>query len=490
MMMKIKKWNRIMGSIILLALPFAACEDAFEKVSHPDGPLVLSASESEMVLDVATPEGDAVVFNWTPGSNFGSHAAIHYVFELARKGTAFEDAVSVARDKGNTSVNYRNGALNTLLIESFGVEPGTEVELEARVTAQVKQEGIAEQVSDIISVKVRTFKPLTPTLYLIGSATPNGWSAGDATPMTVEQGTAGSFVWQGPLTAGEFKFITTLGEFAPSYNKAEGDNKLYYRESFDDPYDVPFTVTEPGGYQVKVNLVTMSIELKQMAGPAYNELWFVGGFTGWSFKPMTRNPVNPYLFHYNGMLTSGSGSDEFKIATVPGFDPSVVFLRPETNNQGAGTELPVVSWSESQRGDDFKWRIDDGAYKIKLDIRENIIDIVPFTPFTEMYLVGDASAAGWDIANAIPMVQSDTYVFTWTGTLAAGELKFSCDKQTDWNGAWFMAAQNGIAPSGVVEPLFFNYPGSGPDHKWKIDTPGTYTITLDQLNETVVIALQ
>lgn len=53
-----------------------------------------------------------------------------------------------------------------------------------------------------------------------------------------------------------------------------------------------------------------------------------------------------------------------------------------------------------------------------------------------------------------------------------------------------MAAQNGIAPSGAVEQLFFNYPGSGPDHKWKIGTPGTYTITLDQLNETIIIALQ
>src|SRR5690606_29756419 len=106
------------------------------------------------------------------------------------------------------------------------------------------------------------------------------------------------------------------------------------------------------------NLISMTIEIKEMEGPAYSELWFVGGFTGWSFQPMTRNAGNPFIFHYNGVLSSGGGSDEFKIATVPDFDPSVVFLRPETNSQGAGTELPVVSWSESSNSEDFKWRID------------------------------------------------------------------------------------------------------------------------------------
>ncbi|WP_188506472.1 SusF/SusE family outer membrane protein [Parapedobacter pyrenivorans] len=488
--MKIKKFNPFIGLCLLLTLLIGACEDGFENVRYPDGPLVLSASKLDVQLDVATPESDAVVFTWTPGSNLGTNAAIHYVFELAKKGSGFVDAITVELDKGNTSVSYRNGAFNALLIDEMGAEPNADVELEARVTAHVQSEGIAPKVSEAVSVKVTTYKPLTPALYLIGNATPNGWNAGEASEMTAEQGAAGVFVWQGSLTPGEFKFITTLGQFAPSYNRGDDDAKLYYRESFDDPYDVPFVITEPGGYQVKVNLISMTIEIKEMEGPAYSELWFVGGFTGWSFQPMTRNAGNPFIFHYNGVLASGGGSDEFKIATVPDFDPSVVFLRPETNNQGVGTELPVVSWSESMNSDDFKWRIDDGVYKIKLDIRENLIDIAPFTPFEVMYLVGDATPNGWDVGNATPMVKSGTYEFTWTGTLKAGELKFSCDKQTDWNGAWFLAAQNGMEPSGAVEQMLFNNPGSGPDYKWKVVTPGTYTITLDQLKETVVIARQ
>src|SRR5690606_27160735 len=121
-------------------------------------------------------------------------------------------------------------------------------------------------------------------------------------------------------------------------------------------------------------------------------------------------------------------SDEFKIATRPDFDQGIVFLRPETNGQGVGTDLPVMSWSESENAADYKWKILDGTYKIRLDLRENKIDIVPFTPYATMYLVGDATPNGWDVEKATAMAKGSTaYQFIWTGELKAGELKFSCD---------------------------------------------------------------
>ena len=47
------------------------------------------------------------------------------------------------------------------------------------------------------------------------------------------------------------------------------------------------------------------------------------------------------------------------------------------------------------------------------------------------------------------------YVFTWSGTLKAGEMKISCDKQSDWGGDWFMADKNGKTPTGEVETALF-----------------------------------
>ena len=41
-----------------------------------------------------------------------------------------------------------------------------------------------------------------------------------------------------------------------------------------------------------------------------------------------------------------------------------------------------------------------------------------------IYMVGDATPAGWTIGDATPMQTTDNpYVFTWKGTLNAGELK-------------------------------------------------------------------
>jgi hypothetical protein len=122
-----------------------------------------------------------------------------------------------------------------------------------------------------------------------------------------------------------------------------------------------------------------------------------------------------------------------------------------------------------------------------------------------IYLVGDATPNGWDINNATPMTAtSDPMVFTWTGQLNAGEIKFSFDKKSDWNGAWLMCGLgNDVAPTGAEEHALFinksdeNLKGQyldknigDVDQKWKINSSGTYTITINQLTETITIAKQ
>lgn len=59
------------------------------------------------------------------------------------------------------------------------------------------------------------------------------------------------------------------------------------------------------------------------------------------------------------------------------------------------------------------------------------IDIVPYTLYSNIYIVGDATPNGWDIGNATDMekIGTNLHRFTWTGNLRAGEIKFSCDKK-------------------------------------------------------------
>jgi hypothetical protein len=442
-----------------------------------DQPLTLSAGKEVINLDITAPQSNAVTFEWTSGSNFNTNAAITYTFELGL--SAFTRSTQVELNQGKTSVSYKTEELNAILLNELGVSPDDEVDLEARVTATVHNEGVQPQISETVRIKVTGYKPVSSTLFLIGSAAPNGWSADDATKMNTVTGAAGGFVWQGKLNAGELKFITTLGDLLPSYNKGSDDTGLVLRESDDAPDD-KFIISATGIYKISVNIINLTIYIETLDAPEYGELWFVGNPTGWSFRPMTPDPSDLFVFYYKADLSAGG---EFKIATAESWD--AVFFRPVENNTPEGAGLAVDKWA----GDpDYKWNITGGIYKIKLDTRDMKINIISFTPYAMIYLVGDATPNGWDIGNASPMtVGADANKFTWTGTLNEGELKFTCDKQSDWNGDWFLASQGGIAPSGDVEQMIFSANGANPDNKWKITSAGTYTIELDQLQETITI---
>lgn len=196
---------------------------------------------------------------------------------------------------------------------------------------------------------------------------------------------------------------------------------------------------------------------------------------------------------------------EFKFGTSDG---SWENMYKAKNADAAYTDTEVVFVKGFDP--DNKWVLKDGecgkAYKICMDIRsgKERMMMSEFTPYEMIYMVGDATPAGWTIGDATPMQTTDNpYVFTWKGTLNAGELKFTCDKQEDWNGAWFMPAVADKQPAGETEPMLFldksdeafkaqylDVMVGGIDQKWKITTAGSYLITLNQLEETISIVKQ
>lgn len=479
------KTYRLIFLLSLFVALFTKCtDDNYMELDKGSAPLEITASAADVELDAANPETEALKLSWTSGSNHGTNAAISYTFQLDVQGNNFAGGISLDLGREVYEKVYKNEELNDILLNDFGIAINQEAVLEARVIATIAAEEVDQETSNVQHIAVKTYKPITNTLYLIGDATPNGWSADDATEMRPVSNASKSFTWTGTLSTGKFKFITTLGQFTPSYNKGENDAKLYLRESDEDPYDEQFEIAEAGTYTINVNLITLAISIVKSEGPEYGQLWFVGNPSGWNFEPMTVSPLDPFVFHYNGDLSAGG---DFKIGTAAG-SWDAVFFRPVVDRTPEGVDLDVDKWA----GDpDYKWNISGGVYKIKLNTRDMKIDIVPFSPFEMIYLVGDASPNGWTIDNATPMTAgADPYKFSWTGTLTAGELKFTCDKQNDWNGAWFIATEADKTPTGREEQMLYNYPGAGVDYKWRITEAGTYHIELDQLKETVIIKKQ
>ncbi len=105
-----------------------------------------------------------------------------------------------------------------------------------------------------------------------------------------------------------------------------------------------------------------------------------------------------------------------------------------------------------------------------------------------VYLIGEATPAGWSAGDAVPMEAQGNNVFTYTGTFSNGEFKFTCVQ-----GEWFpriVAAKPGVIaePGNTYDVLY----GETDDKKVDPDAPedfkfyiyaGTYSLTLTMSSE-------
>ncbi len=487
---------------LLGCMALSACVDNdYIELDKGYNELALSTSNTEVVLNELSHAEDALELSWTTGTNYGTGNKISYTLELARAGSNFATSY-IALENAVQEYTWKKSVeeLNDILRGHFGMETAGTISLEARLTAKVVDREEVQVAT--VSFCVTAYEPLTSTLYLIGDATPCGWSADDATEMTRKDN--GIFTWMGKMTPGSFKFITTLGSFLPSYNKGT-DGKLVLRTSDSQP-DEAFTIEEDFNYIVEANLFTGVVTLTQTENlkPAYDQLYFVGGMNDWVSMPMKKDILDPFLFRYARLFDIGQGG-EFKFGTSEGSWENM-YKATKANSSYTDTEMVFVKGFDP----DNKWVLKDAecgkGYKICVDIRagKERMMMSEFVPYKMIYLVGDASPAGWTIGDATPMQVTDNpYVFTWQGVLNAGELKLTCDKKEDWNGAWFMPDVADKQPTGETEPMLFldkssdafkaQYPDvmvGGIDQKWKIMTAGSYKITLNQLEETILIVKQ
>jgi hypothetical protein len=476
--------------IIILTIPFTACAPDEMELNKGMDELKLSVSELASTLDILMADSPALKLIWSSGNNGGTGAAISYILDITKVGNDYSSGISVNMGKSVNEYKITQQELSKMLVKTLGCTPGEEVQIKVRITANVSDDSVDPQQSELI-FKVVPFSPVSETLYLIGDATPNGWSANDATALKPVSGSTGLFKWIGVLQKGSFKFITDLGSFMPSYNNA-GGNKLNYRIKDSDP-DEKFMIEESGKYSLSVDLINLTVSITRVfvKDPPYSNIYFVGSFNNWSFTPMTKDPINPFIFRYGAVL-NWSPDGEFKFGTTSGSWGNMYHPTIE--------KAPYSHTSVILNGSgDNKWAMKESecgvAYKMSLDITpgEEKFVMNKFTPYSGIWMLGDATEASWTIDNAVPMNPGiDVYTFTWTGNLSKGALKFTCDKKSDWNGAWFMAAESDKELLPVTDEVITfvdkSISGNGSiDRKWSIQTIGNYTITINQLTERMTV---
>lgn len=223
-------------------------------------------------------------------------------------------------------------------------------------------------------------------------------------------------------------------------------------------------------------------------------LYMVGDATpaGWSIDAptaLTPSEDNSLVFGYEGELKAG----EFKLCLVPG-SWDVPFIRPDVAGAEIGTAPVVDAPFQMHAGDpDDKWRVSSpGIYRLAFNLRqwtmsaERLGDIPeqpeqPREPIAAeaLYMVGDATPAGWNIDAPTAFAQKDSHIFIYEGPLTVGEFK-CCTQTGSWDAPFIRPATAGeeLTRAGFEAHEFAMHAGD-PDDKWHVADEAVYRLTFD-----------
>lgn len=481
-----------------LALCFiTSCQKDSKDQPQGGDTITLTASNNCPSMSPATQKNKVLTLTWTPADNKGTGARIEYSILIDKQGGNFEDAYELELGSNVTEYKFTAKDLNTLTIRKFGAKPGDKVNVDMCVYAAIKSEEVSDVVSNLVTIELTSFEPVVEDLYLIGSATSAGWSLDQAIQMDKIDGEDGGFQWAGELGAGEFKFLVSTDDWVPGYGK-EDDTHMYYREyawldengnpTYDeskkvtDTRDDKFVCTDQGNYLIMLNINSLEISITKTAGPKYFEMYLAGSAfettekmyrCGYAFLASKSN-LNGNMHFSN--LSDDSGDKYYSAEATPGELVSLV-------------QTPGYEWTFNGA---------NSIYRVSMYTKEGKEQaaVVAAQPYEQVYIIGSSCDAGWTIAEALPMTKGSNGIQTWSGSLKVGELKFTCDKNSDWYGAWYLASTEHKAPAGVEEPMIFldkSRPETAAfgakefDQKWDIPEDGNYDITLDQFKNTVII---
>lgn len=341
-------------------------------------------------------------------------------------------------------------------------------------------------------------------LYIVGNGCDAGWDPDKAMELTNEGN--GYFSWTGVLKGGDdlrFKFLVARG-WDPSLTcrfDVPGHLVITSGEEVDlyvytGGYDNAFQVPETGEYTISINLndmkMTCTLGAPVEEKPNPDQLYIAGSGTNpegnWDHEnPIEMTKVRGGVFTWTGNLYDnaalGPDKNEFKFINTKG--TWAYSITPDDDYEFIVDAEYELFFRDPA---DKKFKIATGGiYTIQVDLNEMIVRILEGAveekpDLSQLYIVGNATEAGWSNENAIGMTYVSEGVFTWTGDLSTengNEFKF-----LNLPGVW----------SNTVNPLdgditfqintdyslnYRPYESSPNDYKFLVTTAGTYTIDVN-----------
>lgn len=227
---------------------------------------------------------------------------------------------------------------------------------------------------------------------------------------------------------------------------------------------------------------------------AYDHLYVVGNAcpAGWDTETAIEMTVGEAgIFSWTGTLsdnTGDGGQRRFKFLTERSWSTSLTCQITTPGHKMISSGVEEDLFVKASSGADNAFQVSETAvYTIVVNTNTMKMtctkegDLPGDTPdLTQLYIVGDATTAGWDPDAALEMTASGNGVFTWIGNLTVdGELKFLNHKGS-WSKTINPVSNEIYFENGTEYDLAFRPAEDSPDDfKFKVIATGMYIVTVN-----------
>ena len=443
---------------------------------------VVPSSTADLTLLVANASSKAISFNWN-ASPYGSNT-INYALQMDTVGGNFTNPQVIKYGTALTSSIIVND-LNAFAIAS-GVIGGSTKTMEFRIVSYLGTNYSTKMVlSPAVNIKVTTFTPVPPALYIVGGATDGGWS--NPVPLPSQQFSRIDAVSYGivvNLKAGDsYLFLPLNGDWGHKYGGTSATGGALLTDNAVPGSNTPSPATS-GMYQIVVNFQTGTYTVTAFTTTIPANLFIVGDATdgGWS-NPV---PVPSQQFtkidgaSFGAVVNMTAGKSYLFLPVNGDWSHKYGGTSATSGTLLADGALPANTPAPAA----------SGYYQIIVNFQTNTYTVTPYLgpvpPPSALFIVGDATAGGW--SNPVPTTPaSATQQFTrisltdyqLTVALTAGKSYLWLPVNGDWGHKFGGTSATGgaILADGALPA---NTPAPAVSGNYLIDVnflTGQYTLT-------------
>jgi starch-binding outer membrane protein SusE/F len=399
---------------------------SYSKGTAPD----LGVNSVNIAPTVADSNKAVLTLNWSDPKYATDSSRVKFIVEIDSAGKNFSKAAT--RTLSNTlTTSFTGRDLNTILV-NYGYTLGQAVKLDVRVTSSYTNNN-DRQSSNIVKVSVTPYSD--PSKLVSQNTSVTGTPGTSTNP-------SNRFTWTAAFP-GYTGVITYVLEYDSSGKNFANPKQI---AGYGGPSVFTATLTQA---DMNTTALASGIAIGATGKVEYRvKATTAGGAIAYSTAvPVTIttfSPVPANLFIVGDATLGGWDNpvpvpsqqftkiDSYKFSITLGLNggKSYLFL-PENGNWGKKYGFIGANNANNVNGDDFKAEGGDmkapaatGVYKIVVDFQTNKWTVTPVAVPTNLYIVGDATAGGWNNPVPVPsqqFTQLDTYTFGLVTTLTTGK---------------------------------------------------------------------